>query len=277
MRNNERWIKSILIGAIISGLRVLLTSWFPNGTVQAILEPSPLYKTGLYLPILFFIGWIIYSLMTYSYLLIDFRMPGPKNFKVYQFVLCELLIWLLYSSEPLPHIIGMDWLVTPLKHMILFLVQALLLKLLLARERLMYQPKQLFYPRGLAIFAIIFALFRLVSYVGFGIYALADSQLIFSITWSLTMGFAIGLCFSVLQRYLLRQDRKGKASQFSLKFFALNSVGYHLFFILRYDISLADIITRSGIDILAVWMAAYIVVNWQVEEGTPVRRIDDLI
>lgn len=270
MRNKERWIKSLLIGAIVSGMHVFLASFFQNEKFQEALGPSILFQTDLYLPALFFVGWLIYTLLTYSYFLVDFRMPGPKGIKVTQFVMCELLIWLLYGSEPLPHIVGSDWIVTPLKLIILFMVQGKFLKLFLARERLMYRPKPFFYPRGLAVFSLVFALFRLVSYAGFDIYSLDDTQLIISLTWSATMGLGIGLSFSVLQRFLLRQDRQGKTIQFALIFFALNSIGYHAFVVLRYDVGLPDIIIRSSMDILAVWLATYIVVNWQVEEGSAV-------
>lgn len=270
MRNKERWIKSLLSGVVISGVRVILASFFQNEEFQEALGPSILFQTDLYLPVLFLVGWPIYTLLTYSYFLVDFRMPGPKGIKVTQFVMCELLIWLLYSSEPLPHIVGSVLIVALLKTIILFMVQGKLLKLFLARERLMYRPNPFFYPRGLAVFSLVFALFRLISYAGLDIYSLDDTQLIFSLTWSAAMGFGIGLSFSVLQRFLLRQDRQGKTIQFALIFFALNSIAYHTFNVLRYDVGLSDIIIRSGMDILAVWLATYIVVQWQIEEGSAV-------
>lgn len=276
MRNKQRWLRSLLIGLVMAVVHVLLVILFPNESIQAILEPSYFYQNDLYLPAIFIVGTMIYSLMTYSYFLIDFRLPGTKAMKSMQFFLCQAIIWLIYSSEPLPHIVGIEAVITPLKLIVIFMVQALLIQYFIARERLMYQSKPFFYPRSLAIFTLVFGLFRLVSYVGFDIYALEDSQLMISVTWSLVMGCGIGLAFNVLQRYLLRQDRVGKVKQFTLMFFALNSIGYHLFILLRYNVDIVDVLTRCGLDILAVGLASYIVIHWQVEEGSKVSHYDDI-
>ena len=80
------------------------------------------------------------------------------------------------------------------------------------------------------------------------------------------MGLAIGLSFSTLQRYLIRQDQKGKANLFSLQFFALLSIGYHVFIILSYDVSWLDMITRCALDIFAVWLATFIILYFQINE-----------
>lgn len=262
----KHWINSIVIGGAMASLLVVMTLWFTNPSFQAILEPSFFFKQGLYPILLFLLSWLFFTLLTMFYERIDFRLPGSKGFKATLYVISELLIIFLYVSEPLPHRVDLDWILNPLKLLILFMLQGKLIQHLLVRERLMYRPKPFFYTRGLLVYMITFILFRLIIYLGFNGYQVPQSHLGISVMWSGIMGLAIGLSFSTLQRYLIRQDQKGKANLFALQFFALLSIGYHVFIILSYDVSWLDMITRCALDIFAVWLATFIILYFQINE-----------
>lgn len=265
----KRFLTSGVIGGVLATVFVLMQLAFPNPSFQVILAPSFLREQSAYPIVLFGMFWVIVTLLTHSYHLIDFRLSGSKNFKAILFVVSEMLIILLYVSEPLPHRVDLDWLLNPLKLCVLFLIQGKAIQLFMARERLKQLPKPFFYTRGLLIYMITFSLFRMVTYVGFGGYQMDSQHVGLSLFWALTMGLAIGLAFSALQRFFIRQDRKGKAQCFTFGFFALMSVGYHLFMILTYDVSWGDMFMRCCLDILAVWLATTLILYFQIDEKAP--------
>lgn len=268
---NKRRLLSIGIGGLMALFLVILTLWFSNPSFQAILAASIFVKQGTYPLLLFLFSWLVFSLATYAYTKIDFRLPGSRGFKTTLFVISELLIVLLYVSEPLPHRIDLDWVLNPLKVILLFLFQAKCIQYFLAEERLMYRPKPFFYTRGLSIYMFSFTAFRLVTYVGLDGYQLPDGQIGASLSWSLAMGFAIGLAFSSVQRYLIRQDKKGKTLLFTFYFFAVFSIGYHTYLGLTYQIAWFDLFSRCSLDIIAVALATWIVLYFQIDARSELR------
>lgn len=271
---NKRWIYSAFIGSVMSLLHVLMEMWFPNPSFQAILEDGFAVQQGFYYPLLFVIYLVIYTVLTYAYYLVDFRLPGPKGTKATMFVISELLIILVYGAEPMPHIVDSDWVINPLKAILIFMVQGQLIYRLLARQRLMYKPKPFFYTRGLHVYIAVFAIFRFMSYMGLGIYGPEDKQLPAAILWSGILGLAIGLSFGALQRYITRQNQLGKTNQFTLGFFMWLALTNYGMMYLQYNVGLLDFIARVGMDILAVWLATFIVLHWQINERTPVHPFD---
>lgn len=270
----KRLIYSAFIGSVMSLLHVLLEMWFPNPTFQAVLEDNFLVNVGLYYPALFLVYFIVYFFMTFAYYLIDFRLPGTKGSKAILFVISELIIFMVYRAEPLPHLLEVDWIVNPIKVILVFMLQGPLIYRLLARQRLMFKPKPFFYTRGLYVYVAVFALFRYVSYMTLDIYGPEDSQMAVAVLWSGVMGLAIGLAFGALQRYIVRQNRMGKTNQFALRFFAWIAVANYAMMYLRYDIGMIDFIARVGLDVLAVWLATFIVLYFQINERTPVYPLD---
>lgn len=275
MRNrNKRWLYSGFIASVMSLLHVMLEMWFPNPSFQAILGDGLAVQQGFYYPALFIIYLVIYTFMTYAYYLVDFRLPGTKGTKVTLYVISELLIFLVYRAEPMPHLVEMDWVINPIKAILIFMVQGQLIYRLMARQRLMYKPKPFFYTRGLHVYILVFAIMRLVEYVGLDIYGPDDGQLPAAVLWSGILGLAIGLSFGAIQRYIIRQNQIGKTNQFSLQFFAWIAVANYAMMYLRYDIGIFDLLARLGLDIAAVWIATFIVLHWQINERTPVYPLD---
>ncbi|MCZ0717540.1 hypothetical protein [Aerococcus kribbianus] len=262
----QRLLHSAIIGGLMAALFVVFSLFFANASFQAILANSVFVETGTYYPLLFLGAWLAFSVMTYHYFLIDFRLPGPKSFKATLYVVSQLLILLLYVSEPLPHRVDLDWLVNPLKLVILFMVQGKLIQSLLARERLMYRPKPFFYPRGILVYMLTFTLFRMLTYWGLDGYQASHDMFGISLMWTLSMGLAIGLSFSTIQRYLLRQDQKGKSQAFALSFFASYSIAYHAYMLLTYQLSWWDMVSRCALDVFAVWLATWIILYFQINE-----------
>ncbi|WP_419971468.1 hypothetical protein [Aerococcus viridans] len=275
MRNrNKRWLYSGFIASVMSLLHVMLEMWFPNPSFQAILGDGLAVQQGFYYPALFIIYLVIYTFMTYAYYLVDFRLPGTKGTKVTLYVISELLIFLVYRAEPMPHLVEMDWVINPIKAILIFMVQGQLIYRLMARQRLMYKPKPFFYTRGLHVYILVFAIMRLVAYLGLDIYGPDDGQLPVAILWSGIMGLAIGLSFGAIQRYIIRQNQIGKTNQFALQFFAWIAVGNYAMVYLRYDVGIFDLLARLGLDIAAVWIATFIVLHWQINERTPIYPLD---
>lgn len=271
---NKRLIYSAFIGSVMSLLHVMLEMWFPNPSFQAILKNGLAVQQGFYYPVLFIIYFIVYTMLTFSYYLIDFRLPGPRKVKALLFVISELIIILVYRAEPMPHLIQTDWVINPIKTLLIFMVQGPLIYRLLSRQRLMFKPKPFFYTRGLYVYALVFAIFRLIAYTAFGVYGPEAEQLPPAILWAGIMGLAIGLAFSALQRYIARQNQMGKTNQFTFQFFAWIALANYAMLYLRYDIGIVDFIARMGMDILAVWLATFIVLHWQINERTPVYPLD---
>ncbi|MCW0996275.1 hypothetical protein OJ922_10920, partial [Streptococcus anginosus] len=83
------------------------------------------------------------------------------------------------------------------------------------------------YNRALLVYTLSMVIFRFFAYRGLDIYSLGDDNLTISLVWSAMLGLTMGGVFCVLQRYLRRQDKKGKNYQFTWGFFAPAVLAYH--------------------------------------------------
>ncbi|AMB99377.1 hypothetical protein AWM75_04945 [Aerococcus urinaehominis] len=272
--SKNRILVSLLIGGLMAASLILVQQVFPSPTFQAIFPTSPLLKSPWFIPLSGFLYTLFFSLISYGYDLVDLRLPGSSQFKAGLYVACTGLIWLVYVSEPLPHIQGADWLLNPLRLVFIFTIQYLLIKNWLARPKGAYRPKPLLYLRGLWVFIVTVVVFRYIAYMAFGVYAMPNQALYTNIIWSFSLGLAVGLVFTILQRFLRRQDRSGKVKQFT-SFFAVNCLGYHLAYFLHYQVDLLEFAVRIFLDILAVALASYIVVNFQIEHPSQDRPQHD--
>ncbi|MDK6233946.1 hypothetical protein ACX3VT_02230 [Aerococcus sanguinicola] len=258
---------SLGIGGLMALVALLLELLFPDSALALIFgRPAPFATGWPYWLYFVLIMGLAFTLMTKAYDLIDLRLPGNAFYKTVVYVACELLLWLLYTAEPLPHLDLASLTINLLKGFIIFLVQYQLIRRYLATERYHYQRKAFLYWRGIAVFTASFAVFRTLGNLAFDLYQLPRNLMAFSILWASLMGFALGLVFCFLQRYLSKQDKKGKTFQFSFNFFSPLVISYHLFLVLSYDLDAVGILIRIGLDILAVLVASWIVSQWQIDE-----------
>ncbi|KAA9293141.1 hypothetical protein QP168_06630 [Aerococcus urinae] len=268
----KRWLRIALIGIVMSALQLVFDLFLPNPSFQGILPPSPLLESGNYPILAFLVGWLVFTLMTAGYELIDLRLPGTKRYKTWVYLACELVVFILYLCEPLPHRLPVDYFLNSLKAVLVFMVQGALIEKLLATKRQHYQRKPFIYNRALLVYTLSMVIFRFFAYRGLDIYSLGDDNLTISLGWAAMLGLTMGGVFCVLQRYLRRQDKKGKNYQFTWGFFAPAVLAYHAFFALRYEIALVDVVSRAGVDIMAVFLATWIVLHWQIDELAGVKQ-----
>ncbi|MDO4670984.1 MAG: hypothetical protein Q4A67_05870 [Aerococcus sp.] len=262
----KRLLRYLLIGLITSGLMVILFYWFKNPTFQGVLAPNPLLTSGLSPWLALIVGIPLFTWLSSAYDIVDRRLPGSKNTKAIFFSLLQGILLVLYITEPLPHRLLADYALNTVKVTLLFVIQAFILQGLLATERYQTGKRPFIYWRAICVYAITFLVSRWINYALIGVYAEPDAFISASYTWAVLMGVTIGLVFCSIQRYLTKQQRTAKALQFSLRFFAPLCVSYHVLFGLYYHISWGNLISRTALDILAVVVASFIVMQWQVNE-----------
>ena len=262
----KRWIKIVGIGLVMSLLHLFLFRMFKSPSVQGYLLPSRWIQTGSYDKVAFGIGWIGFTGMTAGYEWLDLRMPWKKTGKTVAYVACEWMLWCLYACEPLPHRLPIDSLLEVLKALLLFITQGVGIVLLLAREGKDYQRKPFIYGRAIVVYMEALAIFRLFAYRGLGIYGLDLGMTYLSLMWAVLLGAGVGLVFCLLHRYFKHQDKWKKTLVMTWGIFAPVVATFHSLFALIFQLAWIDILGRIGLDILAVWLATWIIVQWQVDQ-----------
>lgn len=261
----RRYQKQVGLGFILAFLEWALLVFLPQPAVQGVMLKQPLMQQPLlYSACFLLVMTLLWSLVLRAYDDFDLRLTGSRRDKASTYTVVCSFIWLLYLMEPLPHQTQLILVVSLLKCLLIFMLLRLLIQKFLASDRYPYKRKAFIYGRALFAFSFCYTCGRLLQYLGLNTYSLETPSNIFAIFWAMVAGLGWGLVFCYLQRYAKKQDKIGKVFIFTFAYALPLLVTYHAQLYFHYDWPLSDLWLRVMIDTLALGLAAYWTVQWQL-------------
>lgn len=254
----KKMMKIIGISLITIILRSLLQLAIPAGN-QTILEQSEFVKNGT-LPMVFMLyGMIAFIALTLIFIEIQKGMGGKKHLKGLKIGLLYSLIWTAFLLEPLPHGSFIDLFSYPLADGIVLIFLGWMTGIFLSDN----SPIKHYHPNSntkfsITIITLFFATGRLIQYNYFHIYSMYEDNQARTLIWVIFTGVIIGLMFDYLNSTIVISKPISRSLLFGGFYFGLNLLFFNFFLPLVLKVSIADLITRTSIDIIFVILACLI-------------------
>lgn len=252
----KKMMKIVGISLITIILRSLLQLIIPAGN-QTILEQSEFVKNGT-LPMVFMLyGLIAFIALTLIFIEIQKGMGGKKQIKGLKIGLLYSLIWTAFLIEPLPHGSFIDLFSYPLADGIVLVFLGLMTGIFLSES----SPNKQYHPSSntkfsIAIFTLFFTTGRLIQYNFFHIYSMFEVSQVKTLLWVIFTGIVIGFMFDYLRSTTTGKGPLTSSLLFGGIYFGLNLFFFNFFLPLVLKVSLVDLITRTSIDIIFVFLAS---------------------
>ncbi len=171
-------------------------------------------------------------------------------------------MWVTYLFEPLPSSSGsvVDFLSYPLADGSGLVFLGLLLGLFLASKE--NQPRTIVFNSKTApvivVFPLIFVVIRVLGYLFLPILNSFFTSPLQTLLWAAITGFSIGLMCAVLSLGIEAKSPFSKAVLFAVVVFGIDLFFFNFFIPLVFEVSLRDIFFRSLIDVVSVFIGAFI-------------------
>jgi hypothetical protein len=257
-------LKVLVVGAATTVFRIAAQMIMPEAE-QNVLQPS-IFVTNGTLPIVFSIyALFVYSILAAAFLIFSRGIAGGRIARGLKYGAALASIWVVFLFEQLPHGTSflLDNVLYALVDALALLIMGLLLGLLLTDKN--YGNEGL---RGTAsiktratpaktvawvsITVVVFVLGRLLQYNVFGTYSSFESRPAVTILWCIGAG-AVSAAVTIWLR-----NRAATTGKFRHPFviacslFAVNLAFFNFFMPLVLDVSILDLVIRTGIDSIAI-------------------------
>lgn len=254
----SRWRALVLIAAFVTLVRILMQPLIPDsGSVG---EPSVIVEAGLIIPVFAAYAFVVYLVISYSYVFIEAGLPWGRTLRGLAFALCFGSIWMAYLFEPVPMGEGaplLELVAYPLADGVSVIILGLLLGRFVSSDK---GDKKKVDPSGWGIvllLPLVMLATRLFEYNVLGIYSSYEERTLDTVMWVAATALIIGIAYFVLRRGVPSTDPLGRSLAFGLVFYGFPALLVNFFVALALVIDWTDMALRLSLDIAAVITAIY--------------------
>jgi hypothetical protein len=257
-------LKVLAVSAVTTVFRIAIQIVLPE-TEQSVLQPSAFVVNGT-LPIVFSVyALLVYGVLAAAFLTFNHGITGGRIVRGLKYGAALAFIWAVFMFEQLPH--GMSFLLDNVLYALVdglaLLVMGLLIGVLIAEKsdgceafhNTDSTTSRIAPTRVVAwvlITTIAFLLGRLLQYNVFNTYSSFEAKPVVTILWCIGAGVVSA---GVTIWFRNRAEATGKYRRpliIACSLFAVNLAFFNFFMPLVLDVSILDLVIRTGIDIAAI-------------------------
>jgi hypothetical protein len=257
-------LRILAVSAATTVFRIAIQMVLPQAE-QNMLQPSVFVINGT-LPFIFSVyALFVYSILVAAFLIFDSGIKGSGIIRGLKYGAAFAFVWAVFMFEPLPHGVSflLDNVLYALVDGLALLLMGLLIGLLLtdrnngetfqdAVASITGKGTSAKTAAWVSITVVVFVLGRLLQYNVFGTYSSFEAKPAVTILWcigagAVSAGVTIWLCN--------RAEATGKYRRplaIACLLFAVNLTFFNFFMPLVLDVSILDLLIRTGVDIAAI-------------------------
>ena len=236
----------------------VIVHYFGPDTLDTGFPKSVIVKNGLLIPAAILLFFITFGALAGIFVLIQDTLPGTKLYKGLLYGLLFGGLWFIGMFEP-----GISplWLsfFSGLADGLPILLLGILLGVFTATDTNNHLEQRAANPMpSIVTVALLYTIGRYFSYAIIHIDSAYSSLPIATLFWTVGMGLWVGVMYPLLKQGVKGNSPLKRALMFGGIIYGTDWLLYHLFMILFFDISLADLVLRAGTDALFVAAGVFI-------------------
>lgn len=250
-------IGRILLAGLAGALVRLGGQLLIPASEQGVLAPGRFGEGGLMLLLFTLYAWVGYSVLAAIFLLVRERISGSRLWQGLKYGFSLAAVWTVYSLEPLPHMTAMDHLVNPLAGGLALMAMAVTAAFLLGFEinEIRYY-RTIFHIIPTIAVGVFFFVGRVILFEGLQIYSSYMDAPVGASFWAIGAGLTVALAMNWYHNKRPMHSRLLKALFLGGVMFGVNLLFMNFFMPIVFEVDIADLLLRTGIDVLAVTLAA---------------------
>lgn len=253
-RNQWRIMGIVLICTVFD----IIVHYFGPDALDIGLPKSVIVKNGLLIPAVMLLFFITFGALAGVFVLIQDTLPGTKLSKGSRYGLLFGGLWFIGMFEP-----GISplWLsfFSGLADGLPILLLGILLGVLTATDTDNNLEQRAANPLlSIVTVALLYTIGRYFSYAIIHIDSAYSTLPIATLFWTVGMGLWVGGMYQLLKQGVKGNSPLKRALMFGGIVYGTDWLLYHLFMILFFDISLADLVLRAGTDAIFVAVGVFI-------------------
>jgi hypothetical protein len=257
-------LKILAVSAVTTVFRIAVQMILPE-TEQSVLQPSVFVTNGT-LPIAFSVmALLVYGILAAAFLLFNRGISGGRIAKGVKYGAALALIWAVFLFEQLPHgtSILLDNVLYALVDGLALLIIGLLIGLLFTDEN--YGDENFLNAASItdkgslaktaawvSITVAVFVLGRLLQYNVFGTYSSFEAKPAVTILWCIGAGAVSAGVTIWLRNRAAATGKYRRPLAIACALFAVNLAFFNFFMPLVLDVSILDLLIRTGVDIATI-------------------------
>lgn len=249
----------LLAAGLATLIRIMLQPLIPES--ESVLGPSVIVEAGLLIPVFTVYSFLVYLIMSYSFVILEERLPCSRMGKGLIFTACLGAIWMAYLFEPVPlseNSSLTELIAYPLADGISVLVLGLLLGRFVSGDTRTSEGERSGSRLILLLLPLVLMAIRLFEYTFLNIFSSYDHRPYDTMLWVAAMGLIIGVSYLLLGRGVPSSDPFRRSLVFGLLFYGIPIFLVNSFAGIALKIDWGDMVLRSALDVTAVLVSIYI-------------------
>jgi hypothetical protein len=257
-------LKVLAVGVATTVFRIAIQMVMPQAE-QNVLEPSVFVTNGT-LPLAFSVyALFVYGILAAAFLIFSHGIAGSRIVRGLKYGAALAFIWAVFLFEQLPHgtSILLDNVLYALVDGLALLIMGLLIGLLFTDENYgdeNFQSAASITSKStlaktavwVSITVAVFVLGRLLQYNVFGTYSSFETKPAVTILWCIGAGAVSAEVTIWLRNRAAATGRYHHPLAIACSLFAVNLAFFNFFMPLVLDVSILDLLIRTGVDIAAI-------------------------
>ncbi|MDR2770411.1 MAG: hypothetical protein LBB57_00055 [Clostridiales Family XIII bacterium] len=257
-------LKILAVSAVTTVFRIAIQMVMPQAE-QNVLEPSVFVTNGT-LPIAFgVLALLVYGILAAAFLLFNRGISGDRIVRGVKYGAALAFIWAVFLFEQLPH--GTSFLLDNVLYALVdgfaLLIMGLLIGLLLTERdnggktvrdaaSIAGKGAPAKTAAWVSITTVVFVLGRMLQYNVFGTYSSFEAKPVVTILWCIGAGAVSAGVTIWLRNRAAATGRYRHPLAIACSLFAVNLAFFNFFMPLVLDVSILDLLVRTGVDIAAI-------------------------